>query len=208
MPFLKKFSLFPIFSFKFSTSRVFYPRKAITFIKDRYEITNRPLRVMHNSLKIVTIFQCFLLSGSTYYIFSNYQHYKRPSKLTYLLISLGISIFSLIFFIRHFKKTKNLIFKIELFSDGKHINITKMTRFLNFKEDKIPINTIKQAISDDSNKKYYEIGKPFMIGSELYLLMKGIKKEIDIDQNDILEAVLRGEEIFVGQAEEDDFHKF
>jgi len=97
-----------------------------------------------------------------------------------------------------------MIFRIALASDGKNIYVTKMSKFLRFKEEKIAIERIKPALETKVPKKWHRLGKPIMIDNQIFLLFKDWKGgEVFMDKKEIFEAVLMGQCVFVGEEESD-----
>ena len=192
----------PFFSFSTNACNpLFYPKQSINFLYGRCRLTYLPLDLMRKSLRSMTIMQAIILFGSSFYIAKNYENHKKWQLLK-LILAGSLSIASLTFFIRYFSRAKRMIFKIELANDGKHIFVTQMTRFLRFNEKKIPIEKIKPALETKVPKKWHRIGRPLMIDNEVFLLFKDAKgQQVCEETKEIFEAVLLGQEIFVGEQE-------
>lgn len=192
----------PLFSFSTNArSPLFYPKQSINFLNGRCRLTNLPIDLMRKGLRSMTIMQAIILFGSSYYIAKNYENHKSWQLLK-LILAGSLSIVSLRFFIRYFSRAKRIIFKIELANDGKHIFATQITRFWKFNEKKIPIEKIKPALESKVPTKWHRMGRPFMIDNEVFLFFKDSKgQQVCEETKEIFEAVLLGQEIFVGEQE-------
>lgn len=181
--------------FRFCTQKsVFYPSKPPVFLRNRCELTDLPIENMRTLLFRIRM-GCLLLGfASSAYIIYSY----RDKKYVKLLFSSAIFALSCNILLKSFLKLRVFVYKVELCASGRHIFLTQLSNSLRFYEKKVEISQIRAALELRNPNKFHRVGKPFLINNQLFLLPRNLDgKYVKEEYQEILEAILKGQEIFV-----------